>query len=180
MAPSDWVNWDEFKISGCKETTGQKEQKVGAVTGPLRENSVKRASWRERWLLVQGCNQPALRDLVKRHLSKMNTLMSLLPASHLLVVAKDNWRAEGIGLHWQTPSKLICRVAYRPTEWMGKSGVDQEGQKEATWHTVCVWKYSAAVVPRVVSTNTHEGRGGGEGAWGGLLPWVVLAGGGAA
>lgn len=46
-----------------------------------------------------GCNQPALRDPVKRYWREINTLISLLPDYHLLVVAKGKWKAEGIGAH---------------------------------------------------------------------------------
>ena len=49
--------------------------------------------------MVQACNQPALRDPVKRHWREINILISLLPAYHLPVVVKGKWKAEGIGAH---------------------------------------------------------------------------------
>lgn len=162
-------------MSGYRETTDQKEQKVEAITGTLREVSVKRASWRERWLLVQGCNQPSRRDLVKRHWREINTLMSFLSASHFLVVAKDNRQAEAEEPIDRVHQSWLAGLQSGCGTWRASGGAKGS---HLTQH-LCL-EILCCSFARGGFTSTPKGRGGGEGAWTGLLPWVVPAGGGAA
>ena len=67
---------------------------------------MKRASWQEKWLVVQGCNQPALRDPARRHLREIDTPISLLPASSLLVMPSRQLE----GRRHRSPSRTVCRV----------------------------------------------------------------------
>lgn len=103
--------------SEYREATGQKEQKEGVVIGTSWENSVKRASWQKKWIVVQGCNQPALRDPARRHLREIDTParrhlreidtpISFLPASSLLVVPYRQLE----GRRRRSPSRTVCRI----------------------------------------------------------------------
>lgn len=75
--------------------------------------------------MVQRCNQPALRDPARTHLREIDTLISLLPASCLLVVAKGNWKAEGIGAHCWSPLRSVVGSRVDGEGWSG-SGGEQE------------------------------------------------------